>query len=322
MARRCCARHDRRCVGPTCTCGTAGWPEFRIRSSLGTSRPACSIRSAGRSPSLDGSTLREGDRAVFFDVHRTCGRCRACTVHHTPTRCPARRVYGITDSGSMRAVRRMGAVHLSRARRRHRKASGLGLVRGLHWRRVRPADRGPHHRTGRASAGGDRARARRWRRRSERDCAGSARGRRDDLRGWRPALPARRWHVRWVPTGVRPERYDGRAAARRRSCGRRTEKASMCRSKRLDPRERSKKASSSLRDGGRYVVAGHYTDVGPSTINAHQHINRKHLDIRGCWGSRVEPLPGSAPAARSSMRTVPWRASARAPIRCASSTAL
>ena len=35
---------------------------------------------------------------VFFDVHRTCGRCRACTVHRTPTRCTARRVYGITDS--------------------------------------------------------------------------------------------------------------------------------------------------------------------------------------------------------------------------------
>ena len=35
---------------------------------------------------------------MFFDVHRTCGRCRACTVHGTPTRCPSRRVYGITDS--------------------------------------------------------------------------------------------------------------------------------------------------------------------------------------------------------------------------------
>ena len=36
----------------------------------------------------------------FFDVHRTCGRCRACTVHRTPTRCTARRVYGITDSAA------------------------------------------------------------------------------------------------------------------------------------------------------------------------------------------------------------------------------
>ncbi|MEO8074677.1 MAG: zinc-binding dehydrogenase, partial [Acidobacteriota bacterium] len=49
---------------------------------------------------LDGSQLREGDRAVFFDVHRTCGRCRACAVHRTPTRCASRRVYGITDSAA------------------------------------------------------------------------------------------------------------------------------------------------------------------------------------------------------------------------------
>ena len=41
------------------------------------------------------------------------------------------------------------------------------------------------------------------------------------------------------------------------------------------------------RDGGRYVIAGHYTDAGPSAVNAHQHINRKHLDVRGCWGSEA-----------------------------------
>ena len=29
---------------------------------------------------LNGETLREGDRVAFFDVHRTCGRCYACTV--------------------------------------------------------------------------------------------------------------------------------------------------------------------------------------------------------------------------------------------------
>ncbi len=39
------------------------------------------------------------------------------------------------------------------------------------------------------------------------------------------------------------------------------------------------------RVGGRYVIAGHYTDAGPSSVNAHQQINRKHLEIRGCWGS-------------------------------------
>jgi L-iditol 2-dehydrogenase len=39
-----------------------------------------------------------------------------------------------------------------------------------------------------------------------------------------------------------------------------------------------------LRDGGTYVIAGHYTDVGEATINPHIDINRKHADIRGRWG--------------------------------------
>src|SRR5215470_16903620 len=49
---------------------------------------------------VQGQALREGDRVAFFDVHRTCGRCLACTAHRTPTRCPSRRVYGITDSAT------------------------------------------------------------------------------------------------------------------------------------------------------------------------------------------------------------------------------
>src|SRR6187397_1465308 len=57
---------------------------------------------AARGPMRDvlGRALSEGDRLAFFDVHRTCGRCLACTVHRTPTRCPSRRVYGITDSAA------------------------------------------------------------------------------------------------------------------------------------------------------------------------------------------------------------------------------
>ncbi len=39
------------------------------------------------------------------------------------------------------------------------------------------------------------------------------------------------------------------------------------------------------RDGGRYVVVGHYTDAGTVEINPQTAINRKHLDVRGCWGS-------------------------------------
>ena len=39
------------------------------------------------------------------------------------------------------------------------------------------------------------------------------------------------------------------------------------------------------RDGGRYVIVGHYTDAGTVPLNPHTEINRKHLEVRGCWGS-------------------------------------
>ena len=57
-----------------------------------------------------------------------------------------------------------------------------------------------------------------------------------------------------------------------------------------------------IRDGGRYVIAGHYTDAGPSAINVHQQINRKHLEIRGCWGSEVVALRPRAARPRAASR--------------------
>src|SRR3954454_13890012 len=51
----------------------------------------------GELVAVDGRRVVEGDRLVFFDVHRPCGRCRACTVTRPATRCEARRVYGTTD---------------------------------------------------------------------------------------------------------------------------------------------------------------------------------------------------------------------------------
>jgi threonine dehydrogenase-like Zn-dependent dehydrogenase len=39
-----------------------------------------------------------------------------------------------------------------------------------------------------------------------------------------------------------------------------------------------------LRDAGRYVIVGQYTDTGDVTLNPHRHINRRHATILGCWG--------------------------------------
>src|SRR5207244_12242369 len=63
-----------------------------------------------------------------------------------------------------------------------------------------------------------------------------------------------------------------------------------------------------IRDGGRYVIGGHYTDAGSSAVNAHQHINRKHLEIRGCWGSEVGHFVRALRILERHHATIPWRA--------------
>jgi L-iditol 2-dehydrogenase len=39
-----------------------------------------------------------------------------------------------------------------------------------------------------------------------------------------------------------------------------------------------------VRDAGRYVVVGQYTDAGDVSLNPHRHLNRRHLTLLGCWG--------------------------------------
>jgi len=39
------------------------------------------------------------------------------------------------------------------------------------------------------------------------------------------------------------------------------------------------------RDAGTLVVVGQYTDHGTTSFNPHLDLNKKHLDVRGCWGS-------------------------------------
>ena len=39
------------------------------------------------------------------------------------------------------------------------------------------------------------------------------------------------------------------------------------------------------RDAGRVVVVGQYTDQGEVSFNPHLDLNKKHLDVLGCWGS-------------------------------------
>src|SRR5437870_13649486 len=45
---------------------------------------------------VEGRAFREGDRVTFLDVHRTCNACWYCLIAKATTRCPKRKVYGIT----------------------------------------------------------------------------------------------------------------------------------------------------------------------------------------------------------------------------------
>src|SRR5262249_28334643 len=47
---------------------------------------------------VEGERIREGDVVTFLDVHETCNQCYHCLVAQQPTRCPKRRVYGISYS--------------------------------------------------------------------------------------------------------------------------------------------------------------------------------------------------------------------------------
>src|SRR4029079_17504292 len=45
---------------------------------------------------VDGKRFSEGELVTFLDVHRTCNACWYCLVAKAGTRCPQRKVYGIT----------------------------------------------------------------------------------------------------------------------------------------------------------------------------------------------------------------------------------
>lgn len=264
-------------------------------------------RVRGPLPGIDGSTLHEGDRVVFFDVHRTCGKCRACTVHHTPTRCRARRVYGITDPASdglyggwSQFVYLEPGVGIARLPDAVSFESyiggGCGLLTAVHIidrAALRPGDTVLVQGTG--AVGLSAIALARLCGASTIFAIGAPADRLDLARTMgadvtfelSETTPADRLEA--VRAGTHGEGVDVviEAAGSARAI---------------------EEGLTLVRDGGRYVVAGHYTDVGPSSINAHLHINRKHLDIRGCWGSEAGHFLRALSLLERHAAHVPWHA--------------
>jgi L-iditol 2-dehydrogenase len=60
------------------------------------------------------------------------------------------------------------------------------------------------------------------------------------------------------------------------------------------------------RDAGRVVVVGQYTDHGEILFNPHLDLNRKHLDVRGSWGSDFSHFFRAARIIEDPDRGAPW----------------
>ncbi|HSL22248.1 MAG TPA: zinc-binding dehydrogenase [Vicinamibacterales bacterium] len=262
------------------------------------------IRGALRA--VDGSALREGDRVAFFDVHRTCGKCRACTVHGTPTRCKARRVYGITDSadeglfgGWAQHIYLEPAVSIGRLPDNvafdDYIGGGCGLQTAVH--AIERAGLAPGTSLlvqGTGAVGLSIIALARL--------AGAdpivAFGAPADRLALARAMGAT--HVVDIIGTTAEERFEQvRGLSHEEGVDVAIEAAGSARA--------VEEGLDLVRDGGRYVIAGHYTDVGDSTINAHRHINRKHLEVRGCWGSELRHFTRALELLAMHAASVPWR---------------
>ncbi|MEW5916589.1 MAG: zinc-binding dehydrogenase [Gemmatimonadota bacterium] len=254
---------------------------------------------------IEGVPYREGDSVTFLDVHGSCGRCYQCLVTKQTTRCPSRKVYGITygirdglAGGWSQAIYLKPGTHLVRLPPEVSPETfiggGCGLVTAVH-----AAERG-ELRVGMTVA----------------------------VLGVGPvgqsaiALAALSGAVRVIAIGDPASRLEfakrmgatdvigldtpptERAELVRRATGGHGVDVVI---EAAGAPDAVAQALDIVRDGGRVVIAGQYTDVGDVRIHPHYQINRKHVEIRGCWGSDYSHVHRAVQIAARFGDRVPWR---------------
>ena len=239
---------------------------------------------AGHPIDLDGKPLRKGQVVTFLDVHETCGHCWFCTVAKASTRCPNRRVYGITyssDEGLLGGWSEMiylkpgvKVIPLPESVPPERFiAAGCGLPTAVH--AIERADimlgdsvvvqgTGPVGLTVAILAQISGA--------TQLIVIGGGKGRVDEAVRIGADVVI---DIDETPAAERVERVLELTGGRGADV---TIEASG------NPRAVTE-GFGMTRDAGRYVIVGQYTDAGDIPVNPHLDINRKHLEIRGCWGS-------------------------------------
>ncbi len=254
---------------------------------------------------IHGRPFALGDRVTYLDVHGTCGRCYQCLVAKQSTRCPHRRVYGITYSanegllgGWAESLWIKPGVHMLRLPDSLDETTfiggGCGLVTALHavdraevrlGQSVAVLGVGPVGQSivalsmlsgaGRIVAVGDPA--------SRLDFARQM-GATDTL-GLDVTSDERTRVVRELTGGHGADVVIEASGAP----------------------DAVSEAFDLVRDGGRIVICGHYTDNGDVRIHPHFQINRKHVEVRGCWGSDYSHFYRALSIAAKHADRVPWR---------------
>jgi threonine dehydrogenase-like Zn-dependent dehydrogenase len=260
----------------------------------------------GEVRAVDGRPIREGDRVVFYDVHRTCGRCYACAVSGTPTKCVHRKVYGITDSandglfgGWSEAIYLepgvVAAVLPDRVTPEDYIGGGCGLITAVHAidrAALRLMDSVLVQGTG--AVGLCIIALARLSGASTIVAIGAPEDRLELAQRMGATITL---DLATTSSEERQSRVLAATAGRGVDVG--IEAAGSARA--------FEEGVTLVRDGGRYVIAGHYTDAGTSHINGHQHINRKHLEIRGCWGSEAGHFVRALTVLETYAASIPFR---------------
>lgn len=260
----------------------------------------------GECRDLHGLPFREGDVVGFFDVHETCGSCWYCLVAQASTRCPSRRVYGITygtDEGLLGGwseyVYLKPGVKLLRLPKelsaKNYIAGGCGMPTAMHAMELAQVKLGDVVAVqGSGPVGLCAVAFAKLSGASEVVLIGAPEarldlGRRfgaDHLIDIRTTVPEERGRA------VRKLTHDRGADIVIEACG---------------VAEALVEGMGMTRDSGRYIVVGQYCDHGDVALNPHRLINKKHLEIRGCWGCDYRHFyRGLNSLARSPQ--VPWEA--------------
>ncbi len=248
------------------------------------------LETGGPLEDVEGRPIAEGALVTFYDVYGACGACWHCLVARSATRCPKRRVYGITAPASdgllggwSERIEILPGVRLvplpEGLAAEDFLGGGCGLPTGFHAvERACVAMGDTVVVQGSGPVGLNAAIFAQLSGALRVLVVGAPKARLDAARrlGAEDALditeardPAKR--AAWVR-----DRTSGRGA----NVVIEASGNSAAFSEGLEM----------LRDARRYVVVGQYTDSGDAVVSPHRHVNRKHATILGCWGYEFSHL--------------------------------